>query len=257
MRRYWIDEDLKIGSELEISGELYKHIHIVCRQNLGDRFELISADGKLVLSEVNELKKNSFVVSLISSKGVPKIKTPYIRLVLSLPKVKTFEAVIEKSVELGVYGISPFYSEFSFFKSKDKLAEKASRLRKIVLSACQQSARFEEMLIDPILSFDGILKKLDAKRQDGKRIQALSFYEGKAQSLHDFFDQKEQSQISSSDSPDEVWVFVGSEGGFSQKEIQQFQQLNIPSLSLGEQILRVETACVSIISILKYKYGLF
>ena len=50
-----------------------------------------------------------------------------------------------------------------------------------------------------------------------------------------------------------VAILIGSEGGFSMKEKKDIESLSIEPLSLGEQVLRVETACVSVISILKYE----
>jgi 16S rRNA (uracil1498-N3)-methyltransferase len=54
----------------------------------------------------------------------------------------------------------------------------------------------------------------------------------------------------------EVWLFVGSEGGFSSTEVQCAEQTGLHLLSLGSQILRVETACVVLLSSLKYELEL-
>jgi 16S rRNA (uracil1498-N3)-methyltransferase len=55
---------------------------------------------------------------------------------------------------------------------------------------------------------------------------------------------------------DEIWAFVGSEGGFSPQEVQLFQQHKFEPISMGGQILRTETACVAILSVLKYQLKL-
>ena len=54
----------------------------------------------------------------------------------------------------------------------------------------------------------------------------------------------------------ELWVFVGSEGGFSQAEVAAFGGWGLQPVSLGEQVLRVETACITLMAILKYELGL-
>ncbi len=54
----------------------------------------------------------------------------------------------------------------------------------------------------------------------------------------------------------EAWVFVGSEGGFSESEVQLFRELGISTTTLGSQVLRVETACLALISIIKYDLDL-
>ena len=55
---------------------------------------------------------------------------------------------------------------------------------------------------------------------------------------------------------DEIWVFVGSEGGYSDREVQLFQSFGLQPVTLGSQVLRVETACLALVSILKYEWEL-
>lgn len=274
MRRYWVDDTLKVGIPFAIAGDLFKHIHIVCRQDVGDEFELLpsqrASDSKarkkdlenptdlkeafLYKVKVKDIFRHTMVVEVLSKRSIPLLPKPHIHLALSLPKVKTLEDVVEKIVELGVYSLVPFYSDFSFFKSKDRIDEKSQRLRKIVTSACQQSARAEELIIHSTKSLDEVLK-MYADSQNPERARAFAFYEGKAQSLSDYWS-KVDVDLNSEDAISDIWVFIGSEGGFSNPEIEKFKEFNVPSLSLGEQVLRVETACVSIVSVLKYKYGL-
>jgi 16S rRNA (uracil1498-N3)-methyltransferase len=274
MRRYWVDDTLEVGIPFAIAGELFKHVHIVCRQGVGDEFELLPSmrahksksskagdekaasmqEAYLYKVKVKDIFRHTMVVEVISQRSIPLLPKPHIHLALSLPKVKTLEDVVEKIVELGVYSLIPFYSEFSFFKSKDRIDEKSQRLRKIVTSACQQSARAEELIIHSTKSLDDVLK-MYADSQKPENSRAFAFYEGKAQSLSDYWS-KVDIDLKSKDAISDIWIFIGSEGGFSNSEIQKFKDFNIPSLSLGEQVLRVETACVSIVSVLKYKYGL-
>ncbi len=51
---------------------------------------------------------------------------------------------------------------------------------------------------------------------------------------------------------DSLWIFIGSEGGFPKKEFKALLQEGLKSVTLGSQILKVETACISAISIIKY-----
>lgn len=273
MRRYWIDNNLEVGIPYAIAGDLFKHIHVVCRQDVGDEFELLPSlvadqnskkkskekqevpldqTAYLYKVKVKDIFKHTMVVDVLSRREIPLIPRPHIHLALSLPKIKTFEDVIEKIVELGVYSLTPFHSEFSFFKSKDRIDAKSNRLRKIVTSACQQSARAEEMVIHQTTTLDKVLEMYSEHQKEGS-TQAFAFYEGKAQSLNSYWKEMDEKKT---EKPTDIWVFIGSEGGFSTAEIEKFKNAGIPSLSMGEQVLRVETACVSIISVLKYKYEL-
>lgn len=256
MRKYWVDEILEVGVPVSIGGDLFKHIHLVCRQGPGDKFELISSTkecrGQKYLVEVLDIHKHKMVVSILSEETVPLIPKPHLTLALSIPKIKTVESVVEKIVELGVYSLSLFYSDFSFLKSRQRLEEKLPRLKKIAASACQQSGRTEELDIQDSLSFKELIERFKLEREKSNAI-GLAFYEGEAQALSDFFN-KTEGKLTNYDN---VWIFVGSEGGFSVEEVESFKAAEVPSLSLGKQVLRVETACVSIVSVLKYELGLY
>ena len=56
--------------------------------------------------------------------------------------------------------------------------------------------------------------------------------------------------------PEKIWIFVGSEGGFSEGEAQFLTDLGLYPVTLGRQILRVETACMTLVSVLKYEFKL-
>lgn len=54
------------------------------------------------------------------------------------------ESIVEKSVEMGVHSIYPFFSDFSFVRSMSSLpSAKIERWKKICISATQQSGRGE------------------------------------------------------------------------------------------------------------------
>ena len=53
----------------------------------------------------------------------------------------------------------------------------------------------------------------------------------------------------------EIWLFIGSEGGFSTAEVEDFKRRGLQPVTLGPQVLRVETACLALVPILKYEFG--
>jgi 16S rRNA (uracil1498-N3)-methyltransferase len=64
------------------------------------------------------------------------------------------------------------------------------------------------------------------------------------------------SGIRKSNDPENLWLIVGSEGGFSDREVTEMKQLGLDPVTLGPQVLRVETACMTLVSVLKYEFGL-
>lgn len=249
MRRYWLpSESFLPGGEVELTGDQLHHICRVCRQGLGDRFEVLQGT-QAHLVEVIRVDKKRAMAQILESRALPQAPRPHIHLALSLPRFATFEKVLEKSVELGVTSVHPFSSDFSFMKPKPKdLEKKVQRWQKIIVGATQQCGRGEFMTLTPIQPMGVLLQEM-AERSSARAFLA---YEGEdtqpfAQAMADLTPTEVQ----------EVWIFVGGEGGFSAKDLSLFRDSGILPLGLGEQVLRVETACVTLLSILKYHLGHF
>ncbi|MCB0410890.1 MAG: 16S rRNA (uracil(1498)-N(3))-methyltransferase, partial [Bdellovibrionales bacterium] len=249
MRRFWIDQDFLKKETLSISGDLLHHIRDVCRQEVGSHFELLPGDGHAYFVEVVSIGKKSLEVRKLEVRKIPEPSRPWIHLLLSVPKFATFESTLEKMCELGVAEVTPIFSDFSFIKGSDKLSESRwQRWQKIIVSASQQSGRGHLLKLHPAVSLKESLKDFNPRPSD----LGLFLYEGDARrSLKTYL----EDVGSSKDSPlEKVWVYVGSEGGFSPAEVGRFNEKGLPSLTLGDQVLRVETACVAIASIIKYHF---
>jgi len=251
MRRYWLDASSinTVTNEVLIKGDPFHHIFDVCRQEQGSKFEIIVGDGKAYFVEVISIEKKQAKAQILEIRTLPALPTPHIHMAVSIPKYATIESVIEKAVELGVHTIHPFFSEHSFIRKSSSLPEgKLDRWKKIVISGTQQTGRGELMQIEKPVDFKDLLKKFNQKPS----AFGLFAYEGVSETRIDrYLKTLDKTQ------PSEIWLFVGSEGGFSRTEVQEFQQVGLKSVSLGEQVLRVETACITLLSILKYEFELF
>lgn len=252
MRRYWIEFDSEqpreVGADFLIDGETYHHIFKVCRTGLGEHFELLGDDNKAWLVEVLRIEKKSAMVRFKEMRAVDPRPAPPITLALSLPKFPVFEAVLEKSVELGVDRVIPFFSDYSFLKSDHpSLRSKADRWQKIIQGATQQSGRTDLMKCSTPRPLSKLLEEFN---QDAHGY-GLFLYEG--QSERTLSEEIRKTSLREKS----VWIFVGSEGGFSHQEKDIFQTKNLLPLTLGNQVLRVETACVAALSVLKYECGHF
>ncbi len=248
MRRYWIPKEALQGDEVVLRGDVLHHIRDVCRLHAGAKFEVIVEGGQAHLVEVTSESKQESRARVLETRKIPEIPKPHIHLVMSVPRFPVFEAVVEKAVELGVAAIHPCFSDFSFIrKQEDVFQKKRARFEKIVVSATQQSGRGDLMPIHEPVALEQRLKTFN---QHG-RAAGLFAYEGSA-----VLSAKQGLSRVQESTPDEVWVFVGSEGGFSDREVELFQAAGLKPVTLGAQVLRVETACVALVSIIKYDFDL-
>ncbi len=230
-------------------GDVFHHICNVCRIDQGDRFEALWGDGVAYLCELTSRGKKQALAKIIGQRVIEPLPKPHLILALSIPKFQKLDLIVEKSVELGVQAIKPFVSEFSFARElSPNLSDRCSRARRIIESATEQSGRGDLMQVMEPSTFDEVFE--DFNRTPGRL--GLFLYEGQGQlSLKDHL-----QSVKTKSSVSEVWFFVGSEGGFSESEVAKFERAGLPPLTLGGQILRVETACLAATAILKYEFDL-
>ncbi len=152
--------------------------------------------------------------------------------------------IIQKATELGAYEIQPIFSERSIIKiSQDRIIKKLAHWKQVSISACEQCYRTEVPQIHQPKKFMDYLNNTSFEDNALRLILAPS-----ARINANIFPTKE---------PNKVYVLIGPEGGFDKKEIQLANSLNFEAINLGPRILRTETAPLSILSILQYKYGDF
>jgi 16S rRNA (uracil1498-N3)-methyltransferase len=248
MRRYWVDKE-KIHEKLvSLDGELFHHLTDVCRLDIGDKFELLTGEHRAFLVEMKERTKKQAIAEIIEERKIAPLPHPFIRLAISVPRFQKMDFIIEKCVELGVKSIHPFISDFSYVRKLEaNLLDRLPRWDRIVKSATQQSGRGDLMEIAKPVNLQDIL--LSINRNPNAR--GLFSYEGEAAlGLKTAIEQIKKNN------PKEIWVIVGSEGGFSNQEVQIFETHHLEPVTMGEQVLRVETACMALISVIKYEFAI-
>lgn len=251
MRRYWIEKKQIHDNNVSFSHDQFHHIFDVCRQEVGHHFEVITEDSKAYLVEVTEVLKKTASAKIVEEREIKKLALPHIHLLVSLPRYNVFDSTIERCTELGVTSITPFVSDYSFIRKEKELpAGKYERWNKIVVSATQQSGRGELMKINELTTFANAIKSANLNDKNW----CLFAYEGSTQAPLSVEINRLKTQYACL--PDNLFILVGSEGGFSTQEVAQIQQLGLNPVTLGQQILRVETACLTLVSVLKYEFGL-
>lgn len=247
MRRYWIEQKNVFNDTVTFDGDLFHHIFDVCRQEKGSKFEVLFS-GKAYLVEATEVKKKTATALIIEERIVAVLPKPYLKLALCVSRFNVLEAVLEKAVEMGVHSVQLLSSDYSFIKSSEKISEnKWDRWKKIIISATQQCGRGELMtLVEPI-PLQNFVQQMDP---NGSSLCLFGYEGDNVMTLQDYL------RPQAAKSWEDAWVIVGAEGGFSLQEAQKLKEKGIQPVTIGDQILRVETACIALISVLKYELGL-
>lgn len=247
LRRFYIEKENINGAQVQLRGDLVHHIRDVCRFHTGDEFEVLVGDGKAHHVRISSETKQEITAAILSSRDLPALEKPYVTLCVSVPKLPKMDWIVEKCVELGAFEVRAFVSDYSFLRKVSELSDnRLARWRKLVQGATQQSGRGDLMRIGVPTS----LEKLLAEFSRNPSTSGLFPYEGESpQGLSSALEDLKTRKL------DHLWVFVGSEGGFSPQEVELFAQAGLNPTSMGEQILRVETACVALMSVIKYEFG--
>ncbi|MES3039441.1 MAG: 16S rRNA (uracil(1498)-N(3))-methyltransferase [Bdellovibrionota bacterium] len=248
MRKYWIDEADITPPLVYLRGTSFHHICDVCRQGVGDVIGVMSPSNKLYIVKIQSVGKKEAVAEVLEEKTLPTLPKPYVHLALCIPRFPVFETVLEKSVELGVKSIQPLFSENSFIRTPEKWKEtKKDRWDRIIKSALQQSGRGDKLILSEPVKLDQWRDQINLSSQQ----KCLFAYEGPSHKPI-----KEELQAWDLKAIEDVWILVGGEGGFSTREVALLQEKQVSAVTLGEQVLRVETACTALVSILKYELNL-
>ena len=230
--------------KVEITGEDYNHISNVLRMKPGEQFSVSIRDdesGREIFYEIEEITKSSVIGNLCFIEEVGNELPSKIYLFQGLPKVDKMELIIQKAVELGAFEIIPMSTKRCVVKLDEKKAEsKVKRWQAIAEAAAKQSKR----AVIPSVSMPMTIKQAVefAKNMDVKIIP----YEN-AKGI------AETKRIIENIKPgQDIAVFIGPEGGFSEQEIELCRENSIEPITLGKRILRTETAGFTIISWLMY-----
>jgi len=137
--------------------------------------------------------------------------------------IERLEWFIEKATEIGIDEITPIICRFS-----ERKVIKAERLEKIIVSASKQSLKAYFPKLNPLCSFDELIKN----QQASQKFIAHCYDEDK---------RLLQNEVQKSN---DVLILIGPEGDFSREEVQKAMSAGFIPVSLGNSRLRTETAGV-------------
>ncbi len=164
-------------------------------------------------------------------------------LLQALPDRERMELIIQKATELGVYSIVPFKSRRSIsLAERERKQPKAHRWQSIAIKAAKQSRRGRVPLLEPYCDFSEVLEYAG-----GSDLKVILWERGNKNPLRDVLRPKENYG--------QVTLMVGPEGGFDPEEIRSAEERGFIPVTLGQRILRTETAAILLVGILQYELG--
>lgn len=246
MPKFFVDPSQIVDGRVEIRGNDASHISFSLRMAKGDHIFVCDGQETEYECALAEFLPDCVIADIISRRTASSESPLKIYLYQALPKGDKLETVIQKAVECGVFEIIPFESERCVVKAKaDAEERKTIRRNRIAEEAAKQSGRGYVPKVSPTLSFDAAL--------NGAALADLSLicYEDETgMTLKQALVAAKQEKIAS------ISLMIGSEGGFSAKEVEKAKNVGILAVSLGKRILRTETAPIFALGGISYEFEL-
>jgi len=210
------------------------HLARVLRVQPGQEMILFDGQGGVAEAVIESVSKSAVEVRVSKRWTVPR-PAVQMDLIQAVPKPDRWELVLQKAVELGVSNIRPLLTQRTEFKPNPK---KQERWNKIVLNAAQQCEVRWLPSLQPLEKMETILPSLNTY----DLVLIGSLYEGAKP-----FRQIDFSGVK------KVALLIGPEGDFTSKEVDAAVEAGATAVSLGDRILRTETAALFGLSILAYE----
>lgn len=235
---------------IRITGSDVNHIRNVLRMKEGEELLLSDGEGMDYHCAIWAFEKDAVlcrILDLETSRTEPAVQ---FFLFQGLPKADKMEHIVQKSVELGVFEIIPVETARSVVKYDEKKKKsRRERWQKIAEGAAKQSHRGIIPEVKPVMRLP------EAMEYAAQLDLVLIPYEN-------FKDMKATKEVISGIHPGmRVGLFIGPEGGFEQEEVnmaterlfQEDSEKKAALISLGNRILRTETAPLMLLSVLLFQ----
>jgi 16S rRNA (uracil1498-N3)-methyltransferase len=226
------------------------HVKNVLRMQEGDKVVISDSIRFEYEASIKSISSDEIIFTIEDKQAITSEPVTKVTLFQCVPKGGKMEYVIQKCVELGIHAITPVYSDRSIPKQANEkdTVRKTERLNKIAREAAKQCGRSlipavstpVTMEVLPVLlsEFEFVLMPyeneenisikhvLRARIDDGKKI------------------------------PREIALVIGPEGGFSDSETNMLSKTGAHLCTLGNAILRTETAGMAALAMIMYEYEL-
>ncbi len=245
MGKFFVKTNQIEEKKIIILNDDVNHIKNVLRLNILDNIEVCNKDtGDNYNCQISNISNNQIECEIINKIDSITEGNVKIDVYQGLPKFDKMEFIIQKGTELGVTNFIPVKFNRCIVKIDKKDEEKKlSRWQKISEVASKQSGR------DIIPNIEKIVGVKDICDIINKYDIVLLAYEQEK----DNYIKNELEKIKNTKMSFNIAIVIGPEGGIEEKEVEILKNAGAKVISLGKRILRTETVCMQMVSIIMYE----
>ncbi len=234
MNRFYHPDTISAHSKINLSEDTSKHLVKSLRLKPSDKIILFNGDGYDYHGEVSDIDKKNVKIAVNEKKHNTSEADIDISILQSVTSRDKLDFIFQKNTELGIKNFYLINTERVNFKiPQSKTENRIEHLKKVVISACEQSGRSKIPTVhETILG----LNKLTNEDDHSCKLILNPYTDYSLSNLtnNDLINKKS------------FQILIGPEGGFSEAEIKVAENAGFKSLSLGKRVLRTETASLSI-----------
>lgn len=250
MPKFFVRQNQVDDGKIVINGQDVKHIRNVLRAKVGEELEICNSEtGENFLCSIlkfNEDKIWCNIEQKIQEETESNVK---VTIFQGLPKADKMEYIIQKSVELGVYDITPVDMKRCVVKLDEKNAnKKIERWQKISEVAAKQCGRNIIPQINNVIN----IKKL-CEIVENYDIVLVAYENEENNSLKNELSQIKSTIINNQSQELKIGIVIGPEGGLEKQDVENLKRSGAKIITLGKRILRTETVALNVLSIIMYE----
>lgn len=243
---FYIKSEQIDGENISIIGNDVKHIKNVLRYKVDDELEVCDENEVRYKTRITRFLEEEILLEIVEVSEKNTEMSVVVDLYQGLPKSDKMDMIVQKNTELGINRIIPVLTDRVIVKIENSNEKKKlDRWNKIASESAKQSGRQKIPIVENIENLENIVENLS--KYD---IVIVPFECEKDKSLKMALKNKEKKHQS-------IAIIIGPEGGFSDKDITMLENLsNVVKVSLGQRILRTETAGIATLAMILYEYEL-
>jgi 16S rRNA (uracil1498-N3)-methyltransferase len=245
MHRFYLPPKSCAGNSLRLDAREAHHALKVLRVKYGELVAVLDGVGNEFLCTVENCSRDAVTLS-VSLKNFKPPPSCQITLLVAIPKGKIIEGIIQKSVELGVHRVVPVLSERVVTQLDGESGEhKREKWEQVAIEAIKQCGAAWLPKIEAPVTIEQFLARKE--KFDLSLVGSLHIERRHPRDVFREFE-KQNGRL-----PKTASVWIGPEGDFTLDELKMIQDSRARPVSLGNLVLRVETAAVYCLSVLNYE----
>jgi len=216
------------------------HLAHVLRLKKGQTVAVFNNTGQEITGTIQRLTPHAAEINILTRRKKEPKPGPHLILACAIPKKAKFETIIEKCTELGVNEIVPLLTQRSEVRPDSvRQKNKNQRYQSVAVNAAKQSGRPTLPVIQPLRKFKQFIRDIPAHSL--ALIPCLKAQQAVLPKI-----------MTAGRGIKNIVVLIGPEGDFSDLEVALAVEQGCVPVSLGSNVLKVDTAAISLTALIHY-----